>query len=344
MSLERLLGDLELDRGPLEPLRRRAAARPRRILLPEAQDERVLLAAAALLASGLARPLLLGIRPLRGLAADVAAELGPACWWDPAEPVRRLEAAELLLRRRRHRGMTQGQAHVAAAEPLLHALAMLSLDRVDAVVAGAAVATADVARATLQVVGPAPGIRTVSGAMLMLPPAGQGRPVVLADCAVVPQPSPDQLVDIAECAVAAYRELLGHQPAVALLSFSTAGSSPHPAAAAVAEAAGKLRRRHREWPLAGEVQVDAALVPEVARTKGIDWGEHGRADLLVFPDLGAGNIGYKLLERLGGWRAVGPLMLGLRRSVCDLSRGCSALDVVDAAVVASLRAGAGGAG
>ncbi len=343
MSLERLLGDLELDRSSLEPLRRRAASRPRRVLLPEAGDGRVLLAAAALQLSGLARPLLLGARPARGLAGDVAAALGPACWWDPADPERRQAAAELLLRRLRHRGMTQGQAHVAAADPLRQALALLSLDRVDAVVGGASVATAEVARATLQVVRPAPGVGTVSGAMLMLPPGGGGSPLMLTDCAVVPQPSPEQLVEITECAVAAYRELLGRQPAVALLSFSTAGSSAHPVAAAVAGAAGELRGRHPDWPLAGEVQVDAALVPEVAHTKGIDWGASGRADLLVFPDLGAGNIGYKLLERLGGWRAVGPLMLGLRRSVCDLSRGCSALDVVDAVVVAALRAGDAGA-
>ncbi|MHB8079085.1 MAG: phosphate acyltransferase, partial [Candidatus Krumholzibacteriia bacterium] len=316
-------------------------AAPRRVALPETDDPRVLAAAGALAASGLARPLLIGRRPVAGLPAELARRLPEAAWRDPAAEGPRAEAAQWLLRRRRDRGLTPGQAHVLAGSPLYHAAVLVARGEADALVAGAATPTAEVLRAALWAIGTAAGRRTVFGAFVMLPAAPDGAPLVFADCAVVPQPDEAQLVEIGGGAGETFRSLTGREPAVAYLSFSTRGSAPHPAAGPPARAAARLAAAHPGWRVAGELQADAALVPEVGRAKGIDWGPGAGADVLVFPDLGSGNIGYKLVERLGGWRAIGPLLLGLRRPACDLSRGCSALDVVDAAAALSLLGGEG---
>lgn len=333
MNLETLLAELSDATGILRTVRERAMAHPQRLLLPESGDPRILVAAAAMVQTGLASPLLLGSRPPAGLAAELAERLGPEHWWDNSLGSRRRDLAEQIWRHRRHRGLTQGQAYVLAAEPLYQAMGLLSQDRADGVVAGASVATAEVARAALWLVGTAPPAKTVSGAFLLIAPDGSRRPLLLADCAVVPRPDQGQLVEITEATALTYRRLLGCWPAIALLSFSTRGSSQHAEAARVAAAAAEVASSHPRWRVVGEVQVDAALMPQVARAKGIDWGDSGAADVLVFPDLASGNIGSKLVERLGGWRAIGPLLQGLRRPVCDLSRGCSALDVVDAAAL-----------
>jgi phosphate acetyltransferase len=294
------------------------------------------MAAAALVENGLADPLLLGTRPLHGLDPECARRLPPERWWTSRADLGRKEIADLIWRRRRHRGMTQGEAYVLAAEPLYQAMALVSLDLAQGVVAGASVATAAVARAALWVLGPAAGASTVSGAFFMFPPDQGGRPLVFADCAVVPEPTTSQLVEIARSTAESFARVLARWPSLAMLSFSTQGSSAHPAAARVAKAAADLKAAQPAWNVVGEVQADAALVPAVAAAKGIDWGAGDTADVLIFPDLGSGNIGSKLVERLGKWRAVGPLLQGLRRPVCDLSRGCSALDVVDAAVLTAL--------
>jgi phosphate acetyltransferase len=338
--------ELTAERGFLRRLRDRAAGRDLRLLLPEPHDPRVLTAARVILDLGLGRPLLVGRPPRTGRAAELARALPGDCWRDPEDGAGRREVAEHLHRRRRHRGLTQGEAHVLAADPVHHAASLLALDRADALVGGASVATGDLVRACLWAIGPAPGERTVSGAFLMTPAGGEGEPLVLSDCAVVPEPTGEQLLEIARAAGNLYRDLVGREPAVAMLSFSTRGSSRHPTAQRIAATADALAGLEPAWRVRGEIQVDAALVPEVAAQKGIDWGEGGQAGVLVFPDLASGNIGSKLVERLGGWRAVGPVLLGLRRPVCDLSRGCTARDVVDTAAVAALRcpgARAGGA-
>ncbi len=338
MNLESLLRQLAQDTGLLGSLRERAASRPLRILLPEAADPRVRLAAAALAKTGMARPLLLGRTTHARDEPEMDSVLGPECWLDPTDEARRREAAEHLLRRRRPRGLTPGQSQVLAAEPLHQATALLALGEADALVAGATCTTAAVVRAALWSLGPAPEMGTVSGTFLMVPPSGQGRCLMMADCAVVPDPQPDQLEQIAQATAQTYHRLLARWPAVAFLSFSTKGSADHPATRKMADAARRLATAHPAWNVVGEVQADAALVPGVARAKDIDWGAAGQAEVLIFPDLGSGNIGYKLVERLGGWRAIGPLLQGLRRPVCDLSRGCTARDIVDAAVLVCLAA------
>ena len=246
--------------------------------------------------------------------------------------------ANALYRKRKRKGMTPGQADDLAAGPLYFASLMVDSGGADGVVAGAATTTADVLRAYIFCIGVAAGVACVSSAFLMIVPSGnEERVFVFADPSVVPDPDPEELASIAVASAETLKALTGMDPLVAMLSFSTKGSAEHPMIDKVKDAVEIARKKAPYLKIDGELQADAAIVSEVARKKAPDSDVAGRANVLVFPDLNAANIGYKLVERLAGARAVGPLLQGLARPASDLSRGCRVEDVVDAIAMTAVQ-------
>lgn len=322
-----------------------ARAVSKNIVLCEGDDVRVLQAAARAAAEGLARISIVG-QPaaIVALANEHGLDLGSVRLIDPAASSESEHYAQQLFLLRQAKGMTVEQARSAVQDPLCYANLMVRLGDADGCVAGAVHTTANVVRNAIQIIGVDPAFKLVSSFFLMMlcePFHSLKGAFIFSDCALVVDPNAGELADIAMAAADSAQALLMEAPRVAMLSFSTSGSAHHAAVDKVHAATDKVKAQRPQLAIDGDVQLDAAIVAEISQRKVKDSVVNGRANVLVFPNLDAGNIGYKLAERMGGAVAIGPLLQGLNKPANDLSRGCSADDVYNVIAVTAVQAQGG---
>ncbi len=316
----------------IEQLIARAKANKQRIVLPEGTEERTLKAANQVLTDGVADLIILGnVDEIHNLAKQWGlGNIDKATIIDPATSPKKEEYAQFLAELRKKKGMTIEEARQKVLDPLYFGCMIIKSGDADGQLAGARNTTGNVLRPALQIIKTAPGITCVSGAMLLLthaPECGDNGVLVMGDVAVTPVPDANQLAQIAVCTAQTAKAVAGIDPRVAMLSFSTKGSAKHEVVDKVTEALGIAKQMAPELKIDGELQADAALVPSVGASKAPGSEIAGKANVLVVPSLEVGNIGYKLVQRLGHATAVGPILQGIARPVNDLSRGCSVDDV-----------------
>lgn len=318
----------------VEQLRRSRTRK--RIVFPEGDDPRVLAAAERLLADGLAEPILVGA-PSGGGSGMPAV--------DPETSGKTRSYAALYAQRRRAKGITEVEAFTVARDPLYFGTLMVAAGDADGFVGGARYTSRDTIRAMLHSIGTRPDVRTLTSVFFLAVrdrSFGHEGLLTLADCSIVIRPTAVQMADIAIAAAESTRTLLGIEPIVAMLSFSTKGSGRHAEVDRVVEALRIVRARAPELHVDGELQADAALVPAIGRSKAPGSTVAGRANTLVFPDLASANIAYKMVERIAGGAALGPFLAGLAKPANELSRGCSADDIFAVAVITALQGQADG--
>ncbi len=322
----------------IQSIRDKARQRKRTVVLPEGTEDRMIRAAEWIRNEEIADLILLGEPDVIGKKAkSLGVELGDIPILEPTKSPNFDEYAAEYYELRKEKGMTPEKARETMKNPLFFGAMLVRKQVADGSVAGSVHTTGDVLRAGLHIIGLAPGISVVSGAFAMVIP-GWDRVFTFADSAVVPDPTPEQLAAIARSSAKTHESLTGEKPIVAMLSFSTKGSAKHPRVDKVLEALKLAREADPSLEIDGELQVDAAILPAIGARKAPGSTVAGRANVLIFPDLDSGNIGYKLVNRFAGAAAIGPIIQGLNQPANDLSRGCSVEDIVNVVAICSLMA------
>ena len=326
------MAELEL----LNEIKSKAGQRKKTVVLPESHDDRVLYAAEKLVKENVASVITLGNeQKIRDKAAELKIDLQGVRIIDPVKSEKNSDFSNIFFNLRKHKGLTIEQARETMNKDLFFGAMMVREGMADGFVAGSTASTGDVLRAAIQCVGMPEGISIVSSFFLMIFPE---KTYSFADCAVVPNPDAAQLADIAISTAENHKKLTGEEPYVAMLSFSTKGSAKHELVDKVLDALKIVKEKRPNLKVDGELQFDAAVIDSIGKRKAPGSEVAGRANVLVFPDLQAGNISYKIAQRLGGAEAVGPVVQGLKKPLFDLSRGCSVDDIVNTSAIACLMA------